>query len=161
MQNAEHYYNNFIQSPLKNLEDHTYVDGWVHVYLEDLKKNSKSNTIHRKGAPKFPVVASHCLDDQFIGWSLSKFQIRRVVVVSGAIDIRDKLTIDSRLQTLYRTCINAIIKNMKADPNYIRDAAKFSLNNSKFSIPDSSLEYAMFELTITIQTQEDAEQWES
>ena len=144
---------------MQNIDDHFYVDGWVKVHLDELKRNSKPHHVIAKDRPKFPVVASHGLEDIFTKWSLANFTTQRTVVVSGAIDVKDKATIDSRLQSLYRTCIKAILTSILASPDFVKDVPKFALNNAKFSIPDDELMYAMFELNITITTQENINTW--
>lgn len=159
MTNSELFYQTYIKTPLSTATGYSYVDGWVRVHLDELKKNSKNHRVNVNKAPTFPIFASHCLEDVYLSWSLTKFSIRRTVVVSGAIDVGDKLTIDTRLQKLYRDAIKQILSSIARSPEYIKDAPKMALNNAKFSIPDDELPYAMFELTITITTQEDISQW--
>jgi len=159
MINSELFYQAHIQDVLRNLDGVSYVDGWVKLHLDEMKKNSKAYQVNVDRAARFPVLASHGLEDVFTAWSPDKFTVRRTVIVSGAIDVGDKLTIDTRLQALYRRTIKAILESVMSGVGAVRDAPKFALNNSKFSIPDDDLPYAMFELTITLTTQENTKEW--
>lgn len=155
MINAEKIFNNNIKKPLSEMNGVFYVDGWVKVYLDDLKRNTRSTSVQNVKRPKFPIVAAHVVEDVFAAFNLEQFTVRRQIVISGAIDVKNKEDIDARLQTLYRNAISVIIKTL--DP--VIDKSKLTLNNSKFSIPDDDSEYAMFELIITTNTSEDIYKW--
>lgn len=146
-----------INTPINNLDGVDTIDGWVKVYLDDLKRNSRAGIrVDLNTKAKFPIVATHVLDDVFKKWNLATFTLQRTVVISGAVDVKDRTNIDSRLQSLYRSVILNIVKSL--DP--VKDASKLSFHNAKFSIPDDDSEYAMFELMITTNTQEDISRWE-
>ena len=157
MLNAEKLFTNHIKTPMSNLEGTTFIDGWVRIFLEDLKRNSRKGTVANPAEPKpsFPIIAAHVTEDTFSKWNLSKFSVLRQVVISGAIDVKDRIDIDSRLQTLYRDVIASVVGSL--DP--VKDINRLTLQNAKFSIPDDDSEYAMFELIITTNTVEDLLEW--
>lgn len=157
MLNAEKLILDKIKTPIANMTGVYTIDGWVRIYLEDLKKNSRAGTVAVPGKPKpkFPIVAVHVTEDGFTKWNTEKFTAIRQIVVSGAVDVKDRTDIDSRLQTLYRNVIASIVT--KLDP--VVDLKKLTFNNAKFSIPDDDSEYAMFELIITTNTTEDIKEW--
>lgn len=155
MINAETIIDNHIKTPLKNMTDVFYVNGWVKIYLDELQRNNKAAAPQNVLRPKFPIVAVHVIEDTFTTWNLEQFTVQRQIVISGAIDVKSRTDIDSRLQTLYRDTIKAMVESL--DP--VKDKNKITLNNSKFTIPDDSTDYAMFELMITTTTHEDTTKW--
>ena len=156
MINAEALVTNNITKPITDMEGVTVIDGWVKVYLEDLKRNNKKGTVVTPATKdKFPVIAIHISEDTFSKWSLEKFMVVRQVTISGAVDLKSKTDIDVRLQKLYRSVISAIVTSL--DP--VKDVNKITFNNARFSIPDDDSDYAMFELIITTKTNEDISTW--
>ena len=155
MLNADAIINKHMKNPLKAMDGFFYVNGWVKIYLEDLARNNKAGAPMNTKRPKFPIVAVHVIDDVFTDYDLESFTIQRSIVISGAIDVETKDDIDSRLQTLYRDVIKTMVKTL----DVVKDKTKIKLNNSSFTIPDDSTDYAMFELMITTSTHEDTLKW--
>ena len=123
---------------LKNITDVSFLNGWMKFYLEDLIKGKNIPDM-----PSFPCVSCHYADDNHSGWGSGSMKVKskRTINISGAIRVgsRDRDTVNERLDTLHDTVLDALA-----------GFEGLTFNSTRFSIPDGSTEYAMFDLNITI-----------